>query len=252
MITFNQEQRFIVTGASSGIGETVALLLNELGATVIGIGRNQERLDGMKAKSKNPTVLFLEKKDLAEDIPGLPAYVKSLKNKYGKFHGMAYCAGVGVLSPAQLLEFEIGRTIFATNYFAPLFFTKGLIDRRNNVGQGCSIVHVSSIDAILSTKGQCLYAGSKAALSASMKTLSREVSSAGVRINCVLPSMVDTPMAHSQAAEALEISEEVQASMYPFGWAKPIDIANFIVYLLSDKSRFVSGQNYIIDSGGML
>ena len=54
MVSFTAEQRFIVTGASSGIGEGVALLLNELGATVIGIGRNQERLEGMKAKAKHP------------------------------------------------------------------------------------------------------------------------------------------------------------------------------------------------------
>ena len=191
MIYFSQNQRFIVTGASSGIGESVAILLNELGATVIGIGRNQERLERMKTKAKHPENVFLEQKDLAEDIPGLPVYVKSLKEKYGKFNGLAYCAGIGILSPAQLLEFETSQRLFFTDYFAPLFVTKGFIDRRNNVGHGCSIVHVSSIDAVLSTKGQCLYSGSKAALSASMKTLSHEVSSAGLRINCILPSMVD-------------------------------------------------------------
>lgn len=252
MISFTADQRFIVTGASSGIGECVALLLNELGATVIGIGRNKDRLDGMRANAKNPENVFLEQKDLTEDIPGLPAYVKSLREKYGKFSGLAYCAGIGVLSPAQLLEFGTSQQVFDTNYFAPLFFTKGFIDRRNNVGKRCSIVHVSSIDAILSTKGQCLYAGSKAALSASMKTISREVASSGIRINCVLPSMVDTPMAHSKSVEDLGISEEMQSSSYPFGWAKPNDIANIIVYLLSDKSSFISGQNYIVDSGGML
>ena len=53
MVSFNPEQRFIVTGASSGIGEGVALLLNELGATVIGIARNQSRLEGMKAKASS-------------------------------------------------------------------------------------------------------------------------------------------------------------------------------------------------------
>ena len=68
MISFNPEQRFIVTGASSGIGEGVALLLNELGATVIGIGRNAERLEGMKAKCKHPENVFLEQKELTEDI----------------------------------------------------------------------------------------------------------------------------------------------------------------------------------------
>ena len=106
MISFTAEQRFIVTGASSGIGEGVALLLNELGATVIGIGRNQARLNRMKVKAKHPENVFLELKDLAEDINGLPAYVKNLRMKYGKFSGMVYCAGVAALSPAKLFDYD--------------------------------------------------------------------------------------------------------------------------------------------------
>ena len=81
MISFAAEQRFIVTGASSGIGRGVALLLNELGATVIGIGRNEERLQAMKEKVRFPENVFLEQKDLVEDIAGLPSYVKQLREK---------------------------------------------------------------------------------------------------------------------------------------------------------------------------
>ena len=93
MISFNAEQRFIVTGASSGIGEGVALLLNELGASVIAVARNVERLSAMKAKAKHPENIFIEPKDLVEDIENLPNYVKSLKEKYGRkfigiFHGL--------------------------------------------------------------------------------------------------------------------------------------------------------------------
>jgi short-subunit dehydrogenase len=129
MISFTAEQRFVVTGASSGIGEGVALLLNELGATVIGIGRNQERLEGMKAKAKHPENVFLEQKDLAEDIAGLPAYVKELKEKYGKFSGMAYCAGVSSIVPIRMFEYETAKRMFDINYHAPMFMTKGMVDR---------------------------------------------------------------------------------------------------------------------------
>lgn len=103
MISFNKEQRFIVTGASSGLGEGTALLLNELGATVVGIARNEERLKVMKAKCKYPENMHIEIKDLTEDIEGLPQYVKELKNKYGKFSGMAYCAGITQVQPLKLL-----------------------------------------------------------------------------------------------------------------------------------------------------
>lgn len=253
MITFNKEQIYIVTGASSGIGEATAILLNELGATVVGIGRNQERLEGMKAKCKYPENMFLEQKDLTEDIEGLPKYVKSLKEKYGKFSGMAYCAGVTALNPLRTITYEYLTNIFNINYFAPIMMIKSIGDKRNNVGLGTSIVTISSIDAILNSKGQSVYGASKAALSASVKALSRELTQQnGVRINAVLPSMIKTPMTMNSQVQGLGINQNINFEEYPFGWGEPNDVANMIVYLLSDKSKFISGQNYVIDSGGIL
>lgn len=251
MISFNAEQRFIVTGASSGIGESVALLLNELGATVVGIGRNVERLEGMKAKAAHPQNIFLEQKDLAEDIAGLPAYVKSLKEKYGKFNGMAYCAGITAVMPAKAFDIDMAKRTFDVDYFAPVFMAKGLIDKRNTVGNGTSMVFLSSMDAVLSVKSQSLYSGAKAALSATMKAMAKEVGPFGVRINCLLPSMIKTPMTIGESKEHYGLTE-VGDDRYPFGWGEPRDVANFVAFLLSDKAKYLSGQNYIVDSGGML
>ena len=131
MISFQKEQIFIVTGASSGIGKATALLLNELGATVIAIARNTERLTQMKAECKYPENTYIEVKDLAENIDALPDYVKSLKEKYGKFSGMAYCAGITDVTPVSFIDFEKLQHIFLTDYFAPILFTKGIADKRN-------------------------------------------------------------------------------------------------------------------------
>ncbi len=253
MPEFNKEQIYIVTGASSGIGKKTALLLNESGASVVAIARNEERLNLMKSECKYPENLFFEIKDLTEDIEGLPQYVKSLKEKYGKFSGMAYCAGIDGVIPLRMITYEDLQKLFKINYFAPIMFIKGLSDKRNNIGKGTSLVLISSIDAYLSTRGQSGYSGSKAALSASMKSIAKEITSEfGIRINCVLPSIIKTPMSQSKFASSVGITEENQKHLYPFGWGEPEDVANMIIYLLSDKAKYISGQNYIIDSGVVL
>ena len=243
MVSFDPEQRFVVTGASSGIGEGVALLLNELGATVVGIGRSQARLDGMKAKAKFPENVFLEQKDLAEDISGLPAYVKALKEKYGKFCGMAYCAGIAEVSPLQLWDYEKERRFFDVNYFAPLAMLKGMSDRRNNVAGKTSCVLIASASALLADKGHCSYAGSKAALVTSCRTLAKELAVQRLRINTVSPTVIRTPMTTTEGEEY----EQSQIAKYPMGFGEVPDVANLIAFLLSDKAKWITGQNYVVD-----
>ncbi len=248
MISFNKEQIYIVTGASSGIGEGVALLLNELGATVVGIARNEERLNSMKAKCKYPENMYIEIKDLAEDIDGLPQYVKDLKNKYGKFSGMAYCAGISDIQPLQLLTYPEIDYLFKVNFFAPLFITKGLLDRRNNIGKGTSIVAISSIEAYLNDRGMSKYASSKSALISAYKCMAAEVAQSGIRVNTISPSDIKTPMTMCEAAQSLR---EHREEKYPMGFGEVSDVANMAIFLLSNSSKWITRQDYIIDCGVM-
>lgn len=244
MISFTSEQRFIVTGASSGLGEAAALLLNELGASVIGIARNQERLEEMKAKAKHPELVFLEQKDLTEDVEGLPAYVKSLKEKYGKFQGMAYCAGIGRVQPLKAVDFDYMQRVFSVNYFAPVFMAKGFADKRNNNGKGSSIVCIASAGGVHPDPGMTEYSGSKGALIATMQSIARELAPSGLRVNCVSPTLIGTNMAD-------DVSRAFAEGKYPMGIGKPEYVANMIAFLLSDKTEWITAQNYIIDCGAM-
>ena len=241
MISFTKEQIFIVTGASSGIGEGVALLLNELGASVVAVARRQKKLQELKEKAKYPENIYVEPKDLAEDIEGLPIYVKTLKEKYGKFQGMACCAGISWVQPLRVAELSEYQKMFDINYFAPIFMLKGFADKRNHQSNA-SVVCIASIAGVHPTPGQTCYAGTKGALIASLTSAAGELAPTGLRINCVSPSLIDTSLAR-------DISRQYAEGKYPFGLGHIEDVANVIVFLLSDKSKWITKQNYIIDCG---
>jgi len=249
MISFDKNQLFIVTGASSGLGEATAIMLNSFGATVIAIARNANRLQIMKKKCRYPDNMHLEIKDLADDINDLPAYIKKLKEKYGKFSGLAYCAGITDVTPLKGLQLETIQKVLNIDYLAPIFLTKGVCDKRNNIGNKTSIVVVSSLSGIIPSKGMLSYCGAKAAIINSMKVIAKEYSALGIRINTVSPSDIATPMTQTGDVKSFV---ESRIMNYPFGIGEPNDVANMITFLLSDKAKFISGQNYVIDSGGVL
>jgi len=248
MTLFSKEDIIIVTGASSGIGENVAIQLNNEGATVIAIARCEERLKKMKSKCKNPENIFIEIKDLTENIEGLPKYIRELKDKYGKFRGLAYCAGAVEVKPLQILDLVNMKKIFDINYFAPVFMAKGFADRRNNIGNGASAVFISSASTWLCSRGMTTYSGSKAALASSIKSISRETASSGVRFNCVSPTDIKTPM--TQSEHILNTLQD-RETRYPLGLGEVDDVANFIIFLLSDKAKWITTQNYLVDCGYM-
>ena len=247
MISFNKEQVYLVTGASSGLGEGTALLLNELGATVVAIARNEERLNSMKAKCKYPENMNLEIKDLTGNIEKLPQYIKELKNKYGKFSGLAYCAGIVEVKPLQMLELDEMKKLFDINYFAPIFMAKGFADKRNNIGEGASAVFIASLSANSCARAMATYSGAKAALISSIRSIAKECAPHKIRFNCVSPSDIKTPMVLKDAADFMEDKEKI----YPMGYGEVEDVANMIVYLLSNKAKWIASQNYVIDCGVM-
>lgn len=245
MISFNKEQIIIVTGASSGLGKATALLLNKLGASVIAIARRESKLQLLKTECEHPENLYIEVKDLTEDIEGLPKYVKGLKEKYGKFSGLVCCAGLGGVISLQAMDMENMKATFDINYYAPIFMTKGFVDRRCNIGKGASVVAIASAGAISCDPGMVCYSGSKGALISSMKVISREVVKQGIRVNTVSPTLIGTDMAG-------ELEREYAQGRYPLGIGEPDDVANLIVYLLSDKAKWITSQNYIIDCGALV
>lgn len=241
---FRREDVFVVTGASSGIGAGVARRLNSDGASVVAIGRSLERLEEVKVTAADSSRFFVEQKELAEDIEGLPQYIKVLVAKFGRLRGMVCCAGITELSPLRTLDLVKMRQLFDINYYIPLFMAKGFADRRVNIGAGASFVAIGSIAANSPAKGVITYSGSKAALVTSIRAIAKEFASAGIRFNTVSPSDIETPMTDN----IKEIMDQVR-HFYPMGFGKPEDVAAVVSFLSSDEAHWITGQNYVVDCG---
>jgi len=241
---FQKNDIIVVTGASSGIGQAVACKLNDAGASVIAIGRSMERLQETKSMAKYPCNIFIEQKDLLEDIDGLADYIKFLKDKYGKLKGLACVAGIDKIHTLGMLNKKEIDDVFDINYTVPVLLAKGFTDRRNNVGEGANILFIASISGVYPDKGQIVYASSKAALIAATTAISKEIATRKLRCNCISPAFVKTNMYYRQE-EAVGLNIE----QYALGIGKPEDVANLAVFLMSDKARWITAANYTMCGG---
>ena len=248
--SFCANNRILVTGASSGIGGSISLLMNRLGATVIASGRNIETLCALKNQCAEPEHFITSPQNLIEDMEALPEWLSNLAKTYGKLSGMVCSAGITEPMPLRLFDLAEAKKIFDVNYFAPMLLAKGFCDRRNNIGKGAAIVFLGSLAATTPLRSQVSYAGSKAALIMSARGISLETAKQGIRVNSVSPAEVVTPLFYRFNETLGDTNPEKSAeSRYPLGLGSPKDIAPLVAFLLSENARWITGQNYIVDGG---
>ncbi|HCL4103340.1 TPA: SDR family oxidoreductase, partial [Pseudomonas aeruginosa] len=132
------------------------------------------------------------------------------------------------------------------NVDSPMLLTQALL-KRNLVAPGGSILFIASIAAHIGVAGVGAYSGTKAALIAMSRCLAMEVVKRNIRVNCLSPSLVETPLL--DAATQTVGSMDGQRSNHPMGFGKPEDIANAAIFMLSDASRWVTGTTLVMDGG---
>lgn len=239
------DRKILVTGASSGIGRETSILLSKLGAQLVLTGRRKEELEKTLSfmEGINHLVLPFELSDFDN--------YKNLFNEAcyddKKLDGLVHCAGIAKTIPLRILSYELMLETMKINYFAFLELVKHYAKKKYS--NGGSIVGISAINAHMPRKCMSLYAGSKGALEASIKTLALELHESKIRINSVVPGAINTEMAQKYASlvSIEQVDNILDGQLMSMG--NPDDVANVIAFLLSDASKFVTGRHYYVDGG---
>lgn len=235
----------LVTGASQGIGETIARGLAEAGARVILAARNEEKLEALAATVRESGgeshVLAL---DLA-DAEGIGARIKSLPEEWSRIDVLVNNAGVTADNLLLRMSLEEWRRVLDVNLTGTFAVTKEVVRGMLRQRWG-RIVTISSVVGLMGNAGQANYAASKAGLIGFSKSLARELASRGVTSNVVAPGFVETAMTDAlpEATRAKMLSEIAAGR---FGQAS--EIAAAVVYLASEEAAYVTGQVLNVSGG---
>lgn len=245
MIMYNpyslEGKTILITGASSGIGRSTAIECSKLGARVILVARNLERINETLSQMTGEGHVAIMADITNEDD------IKRIAEESPCLDGLVNNAGITIVKPIAFFTDKDLNKVFGTNTFAPMLLTKWLL-KKKKIANGASIVFTSSIASFLSSLGNGIYGTSKAALTSYVKYCARELAAKKIRANSVHPGMVETKLIHGGSISEEDLKKDLEN--YPLGrYGKPEDIAWAIIYLLSDASAWVTGHELVIDGG---
>lgn len=233
---------FLVTGASSGIGRETCKRICQQGGSFIATARREELLKSLVEDCKKESNKFILA-DLSKDND-----IEDLVTNTENIDGIIHCAGIVSLAPAKFYTNSMLNSMRAINYDSVIKIINLLI-RNKKLNKESSIVLVSSISALYGMTGNGIYAGTKGALLSISKVWATEFAKSKIRVNCVSPGMVRTDITERSIEDlSLEVIQQDEKK-YPLGYGNPTQVADPIVFLLSQASSWITGQNLILDGG---
>ena len=240
-------RRYIVTGASSGIGAAVALTVASLGGLVACVGRNAERLERVKSQLPGDGHVA-ESLDL-QRVDDIPDWVAGLSARWGRINGVVHAAGLQATSPVSMTEWADLEQLQRVNLGAAVMLTKGLRQKRVIAESGRSVVIISSVVSLVGVAGRTAYAASKGAVNAAMRSMAVELAPERIRVYCIAPGFVRTPMFDEMSALWTVEQRAIVEAEHPLGLGEPSDVGNAAAFLLSDAARWITGAVLVADGG---
>ena len=238
-------KNILVTGASSGIGRQCAIDCSKMGARVIAVGRDKDRLNTVVNEMAVRGVGYsfdLANLDVIKDL------MAKISEGYGKLDGFIHAAGIEVTNPVKLLTYENYESLYRVNCLSAFEIVKHLCGIKT-FNKGGSVVFISSISGVIARKGLSAYAASKGALTSAARVMALEMASREIRVNTISPGTILTPMIQNALDAMAEDDRKKRVDGFPLGLGRTTDISNACIYLMSDASRWITGQNLIVDGG---
>jgi len=237
-----QDKTILVTGASSGIGKAIAIECAKIGAKVVVSGRNEVRL------KETHSLLEGDQPDYIVADLSVNDDVVRLSKELPTLNGLVNCAGLTKIAPFPFATRDSFEEVMNVNFFAPTELTRLLIKSKKLV-KGGSIVFISSVSGVYcSAVASSIYSASKGAVNGLVKGVALDLASKGIRVNSVNPGMIDTDIFSGSAITRDQLDEDMKR--YPLGrYGRPNEVANAVIYLLSDASSWTTGSNLLIDGG---
>ena len=243
-----QDKNILITGASSGIGKECAFRCYEEGAKVHLIGRNESSLNDIYSQlnDNNNSISVLDLRDFER----YQSIIESIVTNHEKIDGFIHSAGYQITLPISAMNYQMYIDIFEVNTISAFEFIRLLSKKNYGNLSGMSIVLIASVMSIIANPALTAYCASKAALVGGARSLALELATKNIRVNCVSPGYLKDTKMMTELSNVLNYKEMDNLKKgYPLGLGSTKNVSALCIFLLSDESKWITGQNIIIDGG---
>lgn len=233
----------IVTGGASGMGASHARRFVEEGAKVV-ITDVNERNGQALAEELGDNIRFIR-----HDVTNKEQWdqiIAETEEVFGPVTGLINNAGVGILEPTESMSEEVYRKVIDINQVSVFLGMQAVLLSMRKAGGG-SIVNISSLSGLVGNMGGIAYNASKFAVRGMTKVAALEFAPDNIRVNSIHPGVIETPMIAEEGNT--ELIEEMSKAIPLKRIAKPVEVSNLALYLVSDESSYSTGSEFVIDAG---
>ena len=239
-------ENILITGVTGGIGRACAEKLLKGGNSVIGLGRDTDRLES-EWSAAYPGKFHAVNCDLMETWQ-IKETLEEIVSSYGAVGGFIQCAGFDKMAPIHMTKIEDFERLWRIHALVPMHMIS-ILCRKKFHSEGMSIVLITSQSAHEGAMGHTAYASAKGALEGYLSPAAAELMEKGIRINEVCLGPIQTRMAKGWMEKLKPDGQKKLIDSYPLGLGEVRDAANLICFLLSEESRYINGQMITADGG---